>query len=166
MTRPASHAPTSSPRPKDGLSRPSGVQAMNKVLDRSELAEMVKAGMVHAKAHTIAKAPAVLKLPAKRYYDPDIFNAEVARIFHRVPLLLAVTAEMRNPGDFKTIEAAGVPVLLTRGTDGELRAFVNSCSHRGTAVAADPKGNARRFVCPYHGWTFSQKGELMGVASA
>jgi phenylpropionate dioxygenase-like ring-hydroxylating dioxygenase large terminal subunit len=139
---------------------------MNKILDRTELAEMVKAGMVHAKAHTIAKAPSVLKLPAKRYYDPEIFEAELARIFRRVPLLLAVTAEMRNPGDFKTLTAAGVPVVLTRGQDGEVRAFVNSCSHRGTAVATEPHGNARRFVCPYHGWTFTQKGELMGVASA
>ena len=139
---------------------------MNKILDRSELAAMVKAGMVHAKAHTIAKAPSVLKLPAKNYYDPAVFDAETARIFRRLPLLLAVTAEMPNRGDFKTLEATGVPVLLTRGQDGEVRAFVNSCSHRGTAVAAEPKGNARRFVCPYHGWTFGQKGELVGIASA
>ena len=139
---------------------------MNQILDRSELAAMVKAGMVHAKAHTIAKAPGVLKLPAKNYYDPAVFDAEMARIFRRLPLLLAVTAEMPNRGDFKTLEAAGVPVLLTRGQDGEVRAFVNSCSHRGTAVAAEPKGNARRFVCPYHGWSFGQKGELIGIASA
>ena len=139
---------------------------MNKVLDRSELEAMVKAGMVHAKAHTIEKAAGVLKLPAKNYYDPAIFEAEVSRIFHRVPLLLAVTAEMPKAGDFKTLDAAGVPVLLTRGQDGEVRAFVNSCSHRGTAVATEPTGNARRFVCPYHGWTFTQKGELMGIASA
>jgi phenylpropionate dioxygenase-like ring-hydroxylating dioxygenase large terminal subunit len=139
---------------------------MNKVLDRSELAAMVKAGMAHAKAHTIEKADQVLRLPARNYFDPAIFEAEMARIFKRVPLLLAVTAEMRGPGDFKTLTAAGVPVLLTRGQDGEVRAFINSCSHRGTAVAAEPTGNARRFVCPYHGWTFTQKGELMGIASA
>jgi len=139
---------------------------VNKILDRSELAAMVKAGMVHAKAHTIAKAPSVLKLAARRYYDPAIFETEIRQIFRRVPLLLAVTAEMPKPGDFKTIEAAGVPVLLTRGQDGAVRAFVNSCSHRGTSVATEPRGNARRFVCPYHGWTFTQKGELMGVASA
>jgi phenylpropionate dioxygenase-like ring-hydroxylating dioxygenase large terminal subunit len=139
---------------------------MNKVLDRSELTEMARAGMAHAKAHTIAKAPSVMKMPAKAYYDPALFETEVARLFKRVPLLLAVTAEIRNPGDYKTLTAAGVPVLLTRGQDGEVRAFVNSCSHRGTAVAVEPTGNTRRFTCPYHGWTFSQKGELMGVASA
>ena len=83
-----------------------------------------------------------------------------------MPLLLAVTAELPKPGDFKTLEAAGVPVLVARGQDGVVRAFVNSCSHRGTAVATEPHGNARRFTCPYHGWTFTQKGELMGIASA
>ena len=139
---------------------------MNKILDTSELAAMIRSGAAHAKAHTIEKAQGVLKLPALRYYDPEIFETEVKQIFKRVPLLLAATAEMPNPGDFKTLEAVGVPVLITRGQDGAVRAFVNSCSHRGTAVATEPKGNARRFVCPYHGWTFTQKGELMGVASA
>ena len=139
---------------------------MNKVLDRSDLAAMVKSGMAHAKAHTIEQAPSVLKLPAQRYYDPKNFDVEVGRIFRRLPLLLAVTAEMPHPGDFKTIEAAGVPVLIVRGRDKVVRAFVNSCSHRGTAVASEPRGNAKRFVCPYHGWTFTQTGELMGIASA
>ncbi len=139
---------------------------MNKVLDRTELEAMVRAGLAHAKAHTIDKVDSVLKLPAKNYFDEGIFEAEVSQIFRRVPLLLAVTAEIGKPGDFKTLTAAGVPVLVTRGQDGEVRAFVNSCSHRGTAVATEDRGNARRFVCPYHGWTFSQKGELMGIASA
>ena len=139
---------------------------MTKPLARDELAAMIKTGMAHAKAHTIEQAPSVLSLPARGYYDPNIFEAEVKRIFRRVPLLLAVTAEMPNAGDFKTLEAAGVPVLLTRAKDGEVRAFVNSCPHRGTSVATEPKGNARRFTCPYHGWTFTQEGQLMAVASA
>jgi len=139
---------------------------MNKILDRSELAAIARAGMVHARAKTIEHAACVMRLPAKNYFDPAIFEAEVSRIFKRLPLILAVTAEMPKRGDYKTLDAAGVPVLLTRGQDGEVRAFVNSCSHRGTAVATEPKGNARRFVCPYHGWTFTQRGELMGIASA
>jgi phenylpropionate dioxygenase-like ring-hydroxylating dioxygenase large terminal subunit len=56
-------------------------------------------------------------------------------------------------------------VLLTRGQDGTVRAFLNSCSHRGTAVVVDGTGNRRKFVCPYHGWTFDQKGTLVGIAS-
>lgn len=139
---------------------------MNNILSRTELAAMVRQGMAHAKAQTIEMAASVLQLSARRYYDPEIFAAEIRRVFRRLPLLLAVTAELPRPGDFKTLEATGVPVLMTRGQDGEVRAFVNSCSHRGTSVATEPCGNARRFVCPYHGWTFTQKGELMGIASA
>ena len=139
---------------------------MTKALDRSELAAMAKAGLAQAKAHTIEKASGVMRLPAGKYYDPAVFDAEVAKIFRRVPLLLAVTAQMPDPGDFKNLDAAGVPVLISRSQDGDVRAFVNSCSHRGTAVATEQSGNAQRFVCPYHGWTFSQKEELMGVAAA
>jgi phenylpropionate dioxygenase-like ring-hydroxylating dioxygenase large terminal subunit len=139
---------------------------MNKIVDTSELAAMIRTGAAHAAAHTIEKAPSVLKLPARRYYDPDIFQSELRQIFKRVPLLLAASAEMPNRGDFKSIEAVGVPVLIVRGQDGVVRAFVNSCSHRGTAVTTEASGNAKRFMCPYHGWTFTQKGELMGVASA
>ncbi|HVN02416.1 MAG TPA: aromatic ring-hydroxylating dioxygenase subunit alpha [Caulobacteraceae bacterium] len=138
---------------------------MNKPLDTAELVEMTRRSLAHAKAGTIAKAGGVLKLDAARYYDPAFFETELRQIFRRVPLVLAVTAEMRAPGDFKTIEAAGVPVLIARGQDGMVRAFLNSCSHRGANVAVEPRGNARRFVCPYHGWTFTQQGELMGVAA-
>ena len=139
---------------------------MNKMLDRGELTAIIRDSIAHAKAGTISRAPGVLQLPARRYYDPQIFQREVDQIFKRVPLLLATTAELPNPGDYKTLDAVGAPVLLVRGQDGVVRAFLNSCSHRGTHVATEASGNARRFVCPYHGWTFTQKGELMGVASA
>ncbi len=138
---------------------------MTKPLAAAEIAAMVRDTIAHAKAGTIAHAPGVLRLPAKRYYDEAIFAAEIDRIFRRLPLVLAATAEMPNPGDFKTLEAVGAPVLLVRGRDGVARAFLNSCSHRGSQVALAPKGNAKRFTCPYHGWTFTQKGELMGVAA-
>lgn len=139
---------------------------MNRMIRDAELTAVVRDVIGHAKAGTIAHAPSVLSLPASRYYDPAIFEAEKAKIFRRLPLLLAATAEMPAPGDFKTIEAMGVPVLLARGKDGVARAFVNSCSHRGATVATEARGNASRFVCPYHGWTFTPKGELMGVAAA
>ena len=138
---------------------------MNKILDQAELIAIIRDSIGHAKAGTISRAPGMLKLPASRYYDPDNFQREVDQIFKRVPLLMATTAEMAKPGDYKTLTAVGVPVLLVRGQDGVVRAFLNSCSHRGTNVATEPAGNAKRFVCPYHGWTFTQKGELMGVAS-
>ena len=54
-------------------------------------------------------------------------------------------------------------MLLTRGADGEVRAFVNQCSHRGAIVVPDGIGTARRFACPYHNWTYDTKGDLVGV---
>jgi nitrite reductase/ring-hydroxylating ferredoxin subunit len=56
-----------------------------------------------------------------------------------------------------------VPVLLTRHADGNVRAFVNQCSHRGAVVVPDGSGTARRFACPYHNWTYDTTGDLVGV---
>ena len=110
-------------------------------MSRQRLIEMAKHAIEHAHAGTIEQEPDVLKVPAANYYDPDRFKTEVRTIFRRMPLVLAPTAEIRNPGDYKAMEAAGLPVLLARGHDGDVRAFVNSCSHRGTAVALDGAGN-------------------------
>jgi nitrite reductase/ring-hydroxylating ferredoxin subunit len=138
---------------------------MTKMVAGAELTAMVRDSIEHAKAGTIAKTPGILKLPASRYYDPGQFKLEVDKIFKRVPLMLAASSELAKPGDYKTITAVGMPILIVRGQDNVVRAFINSCSHRGTNVAVEPYGNTKRFMCPYHGWTFTQKGELMGVAS-
>ena len=59
----------------------------------------------------------VLKIPADHYYDPARWRQEVDKVFKRMPLMLAVSAEMREPGSYKSMEAAGVPVLIVRGDD-------------------------------------------------
>ena len=138
---------------------------MTTLIDRSELTAMVRTTIEHGKTRTIPKAPGILKIPASNYFDPDRFQVEVDRIFKRLPLMLAASAELPKPGDFKTMEAVGGPILIVRGADGEVRAFINSCVHRGANVATAERGNARLFMCPYHGWTYSQKGDLIGVAA-
>ncbi len=105
----------------------------------------------------------IVSVPAKNYFDEDRWAAEMARVFRRVPLTLAFTAEMPNPGDYKAMDVAGVPVLISRGADGAVRAFVNSCSHRGAVIMPEGTGSARRFTCPYHAWSYDQKGELVGI---
>lgn len=134
-------------------------------MSRERLINMTKHAMEHAAAGTIDQEPDVLKIPAANYYDAERFKTEVKQIFRRMPLVLAPTAELPNPGDYKAMQAAGMPVLLNRDRDGEVHAFINSCSHRGTAVALDGTGNTNRFTCPYHGWTFSQQGALVAIAS-
>lgn len=134
-------------------------------MDKAQLIEMARDNIAYAKKGTIRQAPEVVKIPAANYFDEDRFEAEVNLIFKRLPLVLAATAELAKPGDYKAMEAVGVPVLLTRGKDGEVRAFMNSCTHRGTYVVVEGTGNTSRFVCPYHGWTFDREGTLIGIAS-
>ena len=138
---------------------------MTKPVERSELTQMVRSAIAAGKSRTIPLADKIKTIPASYFFDPAQYELEVSRIFKRVPLLLAATAELPNPGDYKTLEAAGVPVLIVRGQDGQVRAFMNACLHRGANVATEETGNARRFVCPYHGWTYSQEGKLVGVAA-
>ena len=133
-------------------------------MDRNQLIEMAKDNIAYAKAGTLRQVPEVFKVKADIYTDPARFEREKKLVFRRMPLMLAPTAELPNPGDYKAMDAIGVPVLLTRGKDGKVRAFLNSCTHRGTAVALG-SGNTSRFICGYHGWTFNREGELIGVAS-
>jgi len=132
----------------------------------ADLREMIKTAIAFGKTESIPLAPSMVTIPAANYFDEQRFAREIDRVFKRVPLMLAASAELPNPGDFKTIEVVGAPILITRGQDGSVHAMLNACTHRGANLAITETGNAKRFVCPYHGWTFGQAGELIGVASA
>ncbi len=134
-------------------------------MSKLELVRMAKQNIAHAKAGTIVQAPDVFRVPASAYIDNERHDLEKKRIFKRMPLKLAATAELPRNGDYKAMEAVGMPVLLTRGKDGKVRAFINSCTHRGTYVAVEGCGDTSLFTCPYHGWTFNREGELVGIAS-
>ncbi len=105
-----------------------------------------------------------MTVPVRSYVDPDQWGAEMELIFKRVPLMLALSCEMANPGDYKAMEAVGLPILIARDRAGTVRAFLNVCSHRGAPVAKAGHGNCARFSCIYHGWTFGADGRLVGVA--
>ncbi len=133
-------------------------------MSRKQLIEMARRNVAHVKAGTVDQAPAVGRVPARHYCDPERGQAELERIFRRLPLVLAFSCELREPGAYKALEVVGAPVLLTRATDGRVRAFLNVCSHRGAIVAPEGLGSARRFSCPYHGWTYDAEGALVGIA--
>jgi len=126
---------------------------------------MARRNLAHVKADTIDQAADVLRVPAAHYTDPARFQLEIERVWKRMPLVLALSAELDGAGAYKAIVAAGVPVLITRGSDGEVRAFVNSCAHRGAQIVTDESGRARRIVCPYHAWTYDENGALVGILS-
>lgn len=132
-------------------------------MSRAELLEMARLDLEHGRNGTLARADGIYRVPASSYVDPERFRAEVEKIFLRLPLMLATTAELREPGAYKAMEAAGVQVLLTRTRAGDVKAFVNMCSHRGARLVPEGRGTAHRFTCPYHAWTYSPEGELVSV---
>ncbi len=106
----------------------------------------------------------VTTLQSRIYTDPERWQAEMALIFRRVPLVLAASAELPVPNSYKADEYMGLPVLISRDKTGRVRAFLNVCAHRAAPVAAEGHGTCNRFVCKYHGWTYAADGRLMGIA--
>jgi len=107
-----------------------------------------------------------MRVPVRAYLDRDQWKAEIDLVFKRLPLMLGFTAEIPNPGDYKAMDAGGMPVLINRDKAGKVRAFLNVCSHRGAPVAAEGLGNCPRFTCKYHGWSYGQDGKLLAVSEA
>jgi phenylpropionate dioxygenase-like ring-hydroxylating dioxygenase large terminal subunit len=99
----------------------------------------------------------------KVFTDPAVYAAEKRSIFGKSWLYLAHDSQLPNVGDFVTTYMAETPVIVTRGTDGNIHALANSCSHRGLPVCRADFGNAKGFVCPYHAWTYGLSGELLAV---
>lgn len=134
-------------------------------MSKSKLLEIARNNKSHAEAGTMVLVDEIVKIPAKNYYDPDRWQKEVDLIFKRIPLVLSVSSELPNPGDYKAMDVVGVPVLLLKDSDGEIKAFLNACSHRGAALVENGNGNKKRFSCPYHAWTYNDKGSLIGISS-
>ncbi|MCO7231716.1 MULTISPECIES: aromatic ring-hydroxylating dioxygenase subunit alpha [unclassified Cobetia] len=100
-----------------------------------------------------------------RYISAAWFERENDMLFQRQPIALAAGAEIPNPGDYLSVEwVKGVPLLLVRGEDQQVRVFANACRHRNARlVATGESGCRKRFVCPYHAWTYDTRGNLAGA---
>ncbi|RVU05741.1 (2Fe-2S)-binding protein [Novosphingobium umbonatum] len=112
------------------------------------------------------QASDIMRVPVADYLDEGRWQLEMERIFKRLPLMLALTIEMPNVNDYKATQVMGLPVLITRGKDGKARAFLNVCKHRAMHVAPEGRGHCKAFACPYHGWTYGNDGQLMGIAES
>jgi phenylpropionate dioxygenase-like ring-hydroxylating dioxygenase large terminal subunit len=97
------------------------------------------------------------------YTDPALFELELERLFGRAWLILGHESQVKSPGDFFTTRMGRQPVIVTRHTDGSVKVLVNRCLHRGARVCELASGNARQFVCAYHGWTYETDGSLCVV---
>jgi phenylpropionate dioxygenase-like ring-hydroxylating dioxygenase large terminal subunit len=132
-------------------------------MQRSELLAVTKRMLDCIDTESLEIANDIRREPATAFTDPDRFAAEKAML-RRSPHVVGWAGEVRLPGDFTTKEVDGTAVLIARDESGQLRAFVNACSHRGGRVASDC-GHTSRFTCGYHAWSFRTDGTLAGIPS-
>ncbi len=101
-------------------------------------------------------------LPTWCYTAQAFYDREIETIFRKVWNFVGRADYIPNPGDYFTLDFTGVPLLIARGKDGAVRAFANSCRHRGAKIV-EGEGNCRAFKCPYHGWAYGLDGALLAV---
>ncbi|MGZ4133367.1 MAG: aromatic ring-hydroxylating oxygenase subunit alpha, partial [Actinomycetota bacterium] len=102
-------------------------------------------------------------LPGADYHAPAVFNVERERIFARTWICVGRGEDLPEPGDYRVTEVAGEQVIVIRGDDGELRAFADTCRHRGTLLLEGEGRVHGAIKCPYHAWTYGFDGRLLGT---
>ena len=113
--------------------------------------------------HTTELADQVYLNPTSTYTCTKQLEQEQEMLFRRHPIFFGLSCELPNPGDYRADDLSGVPLLVARGEDGQLRAFLNVCRHRGAKLASGSGSGKRAFVCPYHAWTYGLDGQLRKV---
>ena len=127
---------------------------------------MLSAGRQDLAAARLAEAAELLDggyVPSWIYHDPLLFELEKERLFGHTWVFLAHETELPEPGDFVVRSIVDDSVLLVRGNDGEARAFLNQCRHRGSRLCQAEVGRAKNFTCIYHAWSYNREGKLVGV---
>jgi len=102
-------------------------------------------------------------LPNAHYTDQAMFEAEAKAVLHTTWAGLAVGADVPENGDAKPIEFLGIPLLLLRDNDGDVRVFQSICRHRGMILVDSPRKIEGAIRCPYHSWCYSTKGKLVST---
>lgn len=97
------------------------------------------------------------------YISPDQAGREREMLFRHEPLLIGLSCELPNPGDYVTDDFSGVPILVVRNEAGQVNAFINVCRHRGARVASGCGSGKAVFTCPYHAWTYDRSGRLRSI---
>ncbi len=110
--------------------------------------------------------PALPELAAARYFDPEFYRLEMEHVFRKTWLCVGHASQLAQAGSYRLFEQFDQSIILSRGSDERIRAFKNTCRHRGAALVTQAEGVAKRFICPYHAWGYSSEGELKSVPEA
>lgn len=99
------------------------------------------------------------------YASPAVFEEEKRKVLYRTWIILGHDAEIAKPGDYVARRVIDKDLIFNRDQSGQVNVFFNTCMHRGTAVTKETCGNARTFVCPYHGWVYRDSGQLISAGN-
>ena len=132
-------------------------------LDRDEALSIMDRLFAHLANDSTDMADQQLEIPISYYLDEELWQRELQEIFYKIPLPVAMSVALPNPGDFKAMRVVGREIILSRGKDGRMNAMLNVCRHRAMKLVPEGCGNARRFTCGYHAWTYDTDGKLTGV---
>jgi Rieske 2Fe-2S family protein len=103
-------------------------------------------------------------LPGRYYYDPAIYEQELEKIFSRLWVCVGRVEAIMEVGAYMTVHVGQENVIVVRGRDGELRAFLNVCHHRGARLCSEATGKLKGSIqCHYHAWTYGLDGRLIGA---
>ncbi len=125
--------------------------------------DLARRALAHLRDGTTDQAPDTMALAVDAYRDAERFQREYKAIFMERPQGLLLSVELPENGSYVARTVLGKPLLIVRGNDGVVRSFLNVCRHRGAKVCKEGSGKASRFVCPYHAWTYSRQGALVGM---
>jgi phenylpropionate dioxygenase-like ring-hydroxylating dioxygenase large terminal subunit len=131
-------------------------------MNRKDEIGLLKRLLHYVDTSTTSLAPAAWRNQVDIYTDPDHLARERQILFRRHPLLMGFASDWATSGAFRTDDYAGVPILIVRGRDRQLRAFLNVCRHRGAKIAQG-FGKTRLLTCPYHAWTYDLSGKIIGI---
>jgi phenylpropionate dioxygenase-like ring-hydroxylating dioxygenase large terminal subunit len=130
------------------------------------LIERIRADMAYEFARTGPPDgfPPFPDLPTGRHTSDQFHQLEQEHLWPRTWVMAGRAEDVPNPGDYFVFSDLGVPLLVVRGTDGEIRCFYNTCQHRGAPVVRHDRGSSRRLRCQYHSWTYEiDEGKLVSV---
>ncbi len=135
-------------------------------MEHAEQVAQMKLLMSRLDSGTTVDAGGVRLNPTSSYVDPDIAGLERAAFFEQHPQMIGMSGDLPEAGSFFTMNDLGFSILATRDAEGIFHAFLNACRHRGVEVEDRSRGEARRFTCPFHSWTYDPKGALVGLPKA
>jgi len=102
-------------------------------------------------------------LPRSFYHDDLLYRVEMESIWRQGWLFAGHSCQIPNPGDYFLYEVDGDSIIIVRGDGGQVNALYNVCRHRGSIICEEAEGHVKRFICPYHQWTYDHDGKLLLV---